>query len=288
MLHHARRTLVTPDGVKLSVRVLSHPEALASTPTLVLAHGWTLSSDSWLPVVHALVHDDVRIVLWDQRGHGRSPLGLRRRELRGASISDLGQDLHAVITSLVPPTSPIVLAGHSMGGMTVMSYAGQFPEELLARGRGVLLLATASHGLHMGRLPGEMTFMKVLSLGLPVPAGRVVTERSQRALLFGADPDPAHVRATRQQVAATPLPTLGAFYGALSRLDEQESLDTLAQLPVHVMVGDADRLTPPALSERLADGIPGASLTVLPGKGHMLTYEATDEVVRAVRALASA
>lgn len=288
MLHHARRTVVTPDGVRLSVRVLSHPDASATTPTVVLAHGWTLSSESWMPVVHALADEDVRIVLWDQRGHGRSPLGLRRRDIPTASIAALGQDLHAVIANLVPATSPLVLAGHSMGGMTVMAYAGQFPEELRARGRGALLLATASHGLHMGRTPGEMTFMKVLALGLPVAPGPVITEKSQRAFLFGTDADPAHVRATRDQVAATPLPTLGAFYGALCRLDEKESLAALADLRVRILVGDADRLTPPVHSENVADGIPGSLLRVLPGKGHMLTYEATDEVVRALRELIAA
>lgn len=286
-VHHARRTVVTPDGAKLNVRVLSNPGAEDSTPTLVLAHGWTLSSESWMPVVHALAHEDVRIVLWDQRGHGRSALGLSRREIPTASISELGRDLHAVIDGLVPPTSPVVLAGHSMGGMTVMSYAGQFPDEVDARVRGVLLVSTASHGLRMGRRPGEMTFMRVLARGLPVPAGPVITERSQRELLFGEEADPVHVRATRDQVAATRLTTLGAFYGALSRLDEQASLAALADVPVRVLVGDRDGLTPPVHSEDLASGIPGSVLTVLPGKGHMLTYEATDEVVAALRGLLS-
>lgn len=285
VLHHARRTVVAPDGTKLSVRVLSHPDAEDSTPTLVLAHGWTLSSESWMPVVHALGHDDLRIVVWDQRGHGRSALGLSRREIPMASISDLGRDLRAVIDGLVPPASPTVLAGHSMGGMTVMSYAGQFRDEVRSRVSGVLLVSTASHGLRMGRRPGEMSFMKVLALGLPVPAGPVITERSQRQFLFGEDADPAHVRATRDQVAATRLTTLGAFYGALSRLDEKASLAALGDLPVRILVGDRDGLTPPAHSESLANGIPGSVLTVLPGKGHMLTYEAIDEVVEALRSL---
>jgi pimeloyl-ACP methyl ester carboxylesterase len=291
MLHHEQRTVVTEDGTSLNVRVLTAGDTGPSTPTVVMAHGWTLSSESWLPVVRALAHDDVRIVLWDQRGHGASALGLRRNEIRTASVTRLGRDLHTVISAVVPAASPIVLAGHSMGGMTVLSYAGQFPLQLQERVRGVLLVATAAGGLRMGRRRGEKTFMKVLAHGLPVAAGPAITARSQRALLFGDDADPQHVRATRAQVGATPLPTMGTFYGALSRLDEERSLGRLQGLhglPVVILVGARDRLTPAILSERLASGIPGSRLTVLPGKGHMLTYEATDEVVAALRDLIAA
>jgi pimeloyl-ACP methyl ester carboxylesterase len=283
MLHHEQRTVVTDDGTSLNVHILTAEDAGPSTPTVVMAHGWTLSSESWLPVVRALASDDVRVVLWDQRGHGASALGLRRNEIRTASVTQLGRDLHTVISAVVPAESPIVLAGHSMGGMTVLSYAGQFPLQLQERVRGVLLVATAAGGLRMGRRRGEKTFMKVLAHGLPVTAGPVITARSQRALLFGDDADPRDVRATRDQVGATRLQTMGTFYGALSRLDEEHSLAALGGLPVVILVGARDRLTPAVLSERLASGIPGSRLTVLPAKGHMLTYEATDEVVAALR-----
>jgi pimeloyl-ACP methyl ester carboxylesterase len=288
MLRAEQRTVVTEDGTSLNVHLLTAEHTGPSTPTIVMAHGWTLSSESWLPVVRALADDDVRVVLWDQRGHGSSALGLRRNEIRTASVTQLGRDLHTVISAVVPAESPIVLAGHSMGGMTVLSYAGQFPLELQERVRGVLLVATAAGGLRMGRRRGEKTFMKVLAHGLPVAAGPVITTRSQRALLFGDDADPQDVRATRAQVGATRLPTMGTFYGALSRFDEEQSLAALHGLPVVVLVGARDRLTPAVLSERLAGGIPGSRLTVLPGKGHMLTYEATDEVVAALRELIAA
>lgn len=288
MLHDERRTVVTSEGTDLNVRVLSHEHAEPTTPTIVLAHGWTLSSESWLPVVHTLGHDPVRIVLWDQRGHGSSALGLRRNEIRNASVTQLGRDLHSVLRAVVPARAPVVLSGHSMGGMTVLSYAGQYPEEVRASVRGVLLVATAAGGLRMGRRRGEKTLMRVLAHGAPLAPGRAITATSQRALLFGDDADPAHVHATRAQVAATPLPTMGTFYGALSRLDEEGSLAALEGVPVHILVGAKDRLTPPSLSERLAGGIPGSRLTVLPGKGHMLTYEATDEVVAALRGLIAA
>jgi pimeloyl-ACP methyl ester carboxylesterase len=115
-----------------------------------------------------------------------------------------------------------------------------------------------------------------------VAAGRLVTTRSQRYLLFGPDADPEHVRLTRDQVAGTALPTLGRFYSALSEHDEAEALAQLEGVPTVVLVGDRDRLTPKRHAERLAELVPHAELRVLEGCGHMLGYEATDEVVSAL------
>lgn len=278
-------TLTTSDRTRLAVHVVEPEEADPTTPTLVLAHGWTLTHDSWRPVVEALEGERVRIVMWDQRGHGRSALGLRLWELRAAGVSHLGRDLHDVIDRVVPSTSPVVLAGHSMGGMTVLSYAGQYAAEVRARVRGALLLSTASHGLTVGHVPAERVLMTVFAHGLPLAPGRLVTARSQRDLLFGDDPDDAHVRATQAQVAGTKLPTWGTFYGAMTRLDEKRSLRALRDVPTKVIVGAKDRLTPPVLSRQIAQGLPGAELSVLPGKGHMLTYEATEVIADALRGL---
>ncbi|GAA6525236.1 alpha/beta hydrolase [Intrasporangium sp. DVR] len=283
-MRHESRRVVAPDGAVLAVYVHTPSTAGPQTPTLVLAHGWTLSHRSWSPVVEALADDPVRIVTWDQRGHGRSRLRLRRKEVDTVSIDHLGTDLAAVVDSVVPPSSPLVLAGHSMGGMTVMSYAAQFPTAVAARVRGVVLVSTAAHGIPLGRRVGEARLMRFLARGLPLRGGRAIPARSQRAFLFGESADPGHVRETVRQVGRTPLTTMGAFYGAISRLDVRAAFTALGQVPVTVLVGERDQLTPPSLSRRLAEDLPHASLTVVPGAGHMLTYEATDTVVAAIRA----
>ena len=281
----ARRVVTTRDGATLSVHVRTPPGADASTPTVVIGHGWTLTHRTWSPVVDALGELPVRVVAWDQRGHGESGLGLGRRAVDTLSISHLGRDLAAVIDDVVPAGSPLVLAGHSLGGMTVLSYAGQFPEVVRDRVGGVLLVSTASHGLTTGSRRLEAAAMAALAKGLPLRAGRLVTQGAQRRVAFGegaSEQDVAHARA---QVAATRLTTVGAFYGALSRLDESRSLEALAGVPVRILVGSRDRLTPPSLSRRIHDGIPGSDLTVLEGRGHMLTYEAAPEVADALRSL---
>ena len=283
---HSRRRVVTTDGAVLSVHSHVERHAAPDTPTVVLAHGWTLTHESWRPVLDALADEPVRVVTWDQRGHGKSGIGLHRREISSVSIEHLGRDLAAVVDAVVPAKSPLVLAGHSMGGMTVMAYAAQHdPDGFAARVRGVLLVATASHGLEMGRRFGEVGLMRLLAKGLPLPAGPAARGKAQRALLFGDDADPGHVDATLRQVSATRLTTLGAFYGALHDLDVRAGFPALANVPVSIVVGRKDRLTPTERARALWLALPHASFTELPAAGHMLTYEATDVLAAETRAL---
>ena len=285
MKEHSRRRVVTPDGAVLSVHCHVERHAAPEVPTVVMAHGWTLTHESWRPLVDALAHESVRVVLWDQRGHGRSALGLHRKEISTVSIEHLGRDVAAVLDAVVPPESPLVLAGHSMGGMAVMAYAAQHPERFADRVHGVLLAATASHGLDIGQRFGEVGLMRLLARGLPLPAGPVVRGRAPRVLLFGDDADPAHVAATLRQISATRLTTVGAFHGALNDLDVRAGFPALAQVPVSIVVGRKDRLTPTERARALWLALPHASFTELPTAGHMLTYEATDVLATETRGL---
>ena len=286
------RIVVSDDGARLcsgapcsgagvqAHGVQAHGEpAGAEETTLVLAHGWTLDHRSWDPVV-ARLHTayGIRIVTWDQRGHGGSTLAGGRRRGRRQSIEQLGHDLAAVIAATAP-TGPLLLGGHSMGGMTVMAYAGQRPDEVAARVRGVGLVSTSAGGLAHGVARPQKLVMAALGRGLPLRPGPFITARGQRDLLFGEHADPAVVELTRAQVAATPLPAFGGFHGALMRHDQVTALATLAEVPVRVIVGDRDQLTPVRHARALVEAMPHADLEVVPGAGHMLTYEATERVV---------
>ena len=275
-------TVAAPDGALLQVQEYAAgpaPEGAVAVrgtiPTVVLAHGWTLTRASWLPVVERLVAAGVRVVAYDQRGHGGSS-ALRGRP----TVRMLGDDLAAVL-DVVAPRGPVVLGGHSMGGMTVMAYAGQHSDEFRSRVAGTVLVATSAGDLQ-SRLSAVGGRLMALASRMPeIPAGRFVTTRGQRRLLFGADAEPSHVQLTRDMAASTSLPTMGRFFGALGEHDESEALSQLAGIPTVVLVGDRDRLTPPRHGRRLAELVPHAELRILPGRGHMLVYEATDEVVDA-------
>jgi pimeloyl-ACP methyl ester carboxylesterase len=243
-------------------------------PTVILAHGWTLNRTLWSRVIrgiHARV--PVRVVAYDQRGHGESSPGSGK-----ASVGQLGDDLATVIAETTG--GHFVLAGHSMGGMTVMAYAGRYPEDLLSRCAGVVLLGTAAADVKrpgwFGRV--EMGVMHVAKRGPRIPAGIFVTNPHQRYLNFGDDADPRDVRLVRNAIAATKIRDMGNYFTALEELDESASLAMLGQIPTTIMVGTKDRLTPVHYARALHEGISGSRLIEIPGKGHMLGFEATAEV----------
>jgi pimeloyl-ACP methyl ester carboxylesterase len=282
-------TVFADDGARLAAWVHEPPAAPTSALTVVLAHGWTLDHRSWsrvVPLVQAQV--PVRVVTYDQRGHGASTLRGRGRRPRVApSVRGLGDDLAAVVAA-VAPTGPLVLGGHSMGGMTVMAYAGTHADELRARVRGIALVSTSAGELRgLGRR-GEAPLMHTIARVPGVRAGRAITREGQRRLLFGTRAEPGDVAATRDMVAGTRLATIGRYYAALSRHDEAQALRVLAGVPTHVLVGELDRLTPVSHARRLAELMPHAQLEVLPGAGHMLGYEAPDVVARHLVALIEA
>jgi len=251
--------------------------------TVVLAHGWTLSHESWLPVVRRLrTEHGVRVVAYDQPGHGSSGA-----EGRTPTVHDLGGVLERVLTAVVP-TGPVVLAGHSMGGMTILAWAADHPDELPERVRGVVLVATSAKvGEERVRVPLEGPLMRASARAPRVAPRHLLSTRSQARLLYGRDATADAVAPGVDLIRRTSLPTLGRWFLALQQHDEREALAHLGSVPVRVLVGTADRLTPVTDARELANGIRGARLTVLPGLGHMLTYEAPDVVAGAVGQLLS-
>jgi pimeloyl-ACP methyl ester carboxylesterase len=278
------RTVHTEDGVPLHVEVFGAEQPRA---TVVLAHGYVQSSRLWAGQVRDLLaaRPDLRVVTYDHRGHGASGRTTRDR----ATIEQLGRDLARVLDD-VAPTGPVVLAGHSMGGMTLMALAEQRPELVGDRVVAAAFVATSS---------GEMD---AVTHGLPAPVARlvrkllpVVNERNVRAeaagrprrvggfdmrLVFGRDAAPEDVRTTREVHRACSAETVAAFLPTFSDHDRVRALDALAGVPALVVVGDADRLCPVQHSRVIAEALPLAELAVYPGVGHMVQLERRAEVSR--------
>src|SRR5688572_32476665 len=132
------RTVTTDDGVPLHVEVDGDGTAAV---TVLFSHGFTARLAEWQLQRDAL-RDRARLVFWDQRGHGRSGW----TPLSRATIDRTGRDLGQVLDATTP-TGPVVLAGHSMGGMSVMALARQRPDLFGSRVVGAFLLATSAGGL---------------------------------------------------------------------------------------------------------------------------------------------
>ncbi|MFE9996385.1 alpha/beta fold hydrolase [Streptomyces avermitilis] len=257
--------------------------------TVVFSHGYCLNQDSW-HFQRAALQGVVRMVHWDQRSHGRSGRGVAQvQDGSPVTIDQLGNDLKAVIDAAVPE-GPIVLVGHSMGGMTVMALADQYPELIRDRVVGVALVGTSS-----GRL-GEVNF------GLPVAGVNVVrrvlpqvlkalgqqaelVERGRRATadLFAGiikrysfasrDVDPAVERFAERMIEGTPIDVVAEFYPAFTDHDKTAALACFTELPVLVLAGVKDLVTPSEHSEAIADLLPDAELVLVPDAGHLVMLE---------------
>lgn len=257
--------------------------------TVVFSHGYCLSQDSW-HFQRAALRGVVRTVHWDQRSHGRSARGVAQiQDGVPLTIDQLGRDLKAVIDAAVPE-GPVVLVGHSMGGMTMMALAAQYPE--LIRDR---VVATAFVGTSSGRL-GEVNF------GLPVAGVNAVrrvlpgvlkalgqqaalVEKGRRATadLFagiikrysfaGRDVDPAIARFAERMIESTPIDVVAEFYPAFTDHDKTEALGCFTDMPVLVLAGVQDLVTPSEHSEAIADLLPEAELVLVPDAGHLVMLE---------------
>lgn len=276
-------TVAMADGAILTgTEYLPNDGVEPGSPTVVLAHGWTLTRESWHPVIEEL-HKvrRVRIVAYDQRGHGKSSMG----GVTEPSVRALGHDLDAVIRSMAP-SGPIVLGGHSMGGMTIMAYAGLHHGIFKERVRGIVLVSTAASVQGRKPIPLEAFVMATASRMPALGPGRVIVPtRVQGRMLFGEGARKEDVKHAVRQIQMTKMPIIGKYFTALQSHDEVEALAHFIDVPTHILVGTKDILTPPKWSRNLQDAIPGSTLEVFPGLGHMLTYEKTDAVANALVAM---
>lgn len=257
------------DGAELAVLVAGP----ADGPTVVLPHCWTGTRRFWAPVARRLVLGGHRVVLYDQRGHGQSTAG----EL-APSIDVLGHDLRAVMGAV--DAHGAVLAGHSMGGMTIQSYAALHEADFVERVAGVVLVATAAKVV--SRPVPAAVIDRLLADGRAewTRRGRIGRATVRRSV--GTRARRAHVEATLEAFAATPGAARAGFLSAMVAMDLREGLGDLA-VPATVMVGTHDRLTPLRLARHLAEAIPRAGLVVLPGAGHMLPLEEPDRIVDEIK-----
>jgi pimeloyl-ACP methyl ester carboxylesterase len=241
-------------------------ESTRGIPTIVLAHGITLSSRVWARQFRTLPDAGFRTIAFDGRGHGESTVGES-----GHSIENLASDLRTVLSAF--DVHDAILVGHSMGGMAVQALAVHHPEVIAERVRGILLLSTSTRAMTSDAHRTRRSLERMA--GVVPDVGAVMRQRNLGLLLarigFGDDADPRCVEATRQMLGACSRDTIRDAGRALLTLDFSEHLPEL-DVPTLVVVGSADVLTPPRDARQIADLVPGAELVELPRAGHMIMY----------------
>jgi len=285
-------------------------------PTIVFVHGFCVTLDSWTFQWADLMADlaeelaekraepdggdlppGTRLICYDQRAHGRSGPS----PAAACTIDTLAEDLYTVLAATAP-SGPIILVGHSMGGMTLLALAAARPELFADRVAGVALLSTsagdlarATFGLPALATAGLRRLLPGVSLGLRHTGGGLEAARARagdlawlatRKVGFGRTDVPATVVSfLERMIAATPLPVIAAFLPTLLDHDKLAAAGVLAGTPTLIMVGDADLMTPIQHSARLAEALPAAEFVVEEGAGHMIVLERPEAVTAALRTL---
>ncbi len=283
-------TVRAVDGTALHAEVFGPPDGYP----IVLTHGITCAVRAWVYQIAELA-GDYRVIAFDHRGHGRS--GVPR--CRGFSLKLLAADLNSVLEATLAPHERAVLAGHSMGGITIAAWSARYRHKVTRRADAVALINTATGDLvrevKLLSLPAILAPARVMagrSLintfgGLPIPNAALIASRSLVAMLaVGRGADPSAAALISELFAQTPPAGRGGCARMLVGALGSRHLD-LAGLTVPTLVigSQDDRLTPIRQSRRIARTAPNVvGLVELPG-GHCSMLEQHGAVNRELRAL---
>lgn len=286
--------LTTEDDLTLHVSV--HGPADAPL-TVLLAHCWTADEQDWHYQVRAVLGrygHGLRLITWDHRGHGQSDPAPEH----ACTIPHLARDLGRVV-DVFAPCGPLVLAGHSIGGMTMTAVPVERPD-LVPRIRGLLFVASSAGDLDRvtlglpeasapavrAQLP-RMLATRARMLGVSKRQSQPFVERRVvRHFLFGSPRRLRDLGLVVDQLTHCPPATMSGFAHDFLTHERAAGLAAYDDVPATVLVGTRDLLTPPTHARRLAGHIHGARLLEAPGAGHMLPLErhelVTEELCRLI------
>ncbi len=283
-------TARTEDGVTLHVEIDEPHSPRAGAPTVMLLHGFTMEARGWVFQRRALQDAGYRVVVYDHRGHGSSGTGAPEH----TTIEQLGRDLRRVIEQVVPD-GPVVLVGHSMGGMTIMAFGETSPDLIGTKVIGACFMATSAggdgqlvslgYGAFAGRLIGRYGPGALAGLGRQEPVlrslrrfGRRMENAYLRKLLFSSNVSERLVTFTGDISFESPLGTIGEFIDSFRTHDRRAALTRWGAVPTLVITAGDDRLTPPDHGKLIAASIPGSEHILVSSSGHVVMLEHADFV----------
>ena len=244
---------LTVNGVSLAV------EVRGEGPPILFVHGYPLDRTLWQHQLGALT--GFRRIAPDLRG-----LGLSDAPDLGYSMATYADDLAALLDAL--HADRVVICGLSMGGYIALEFARRYRSRL----RGLILMSTRAEADSAEvRKAREAAMQVARERGASAIATQMVTK------LFApgaAESMPQTVERVRQMMEAAPVKGITGALGAMrDRPDSTPTLTELEGLPCLVVVGEQDQVIPPAVGRAMAGAIPGATLSVIPGSGHLPPVE---------------
>ncbi|GLW31327.1 alpha/beta fold hydrolase [Actinoplanes regularis] len=285
-------TVTAADGTDLHVEIVRPAKGRSGgKPTIVFVHGFALDMGTFYFQRQALAkRGEHRLVFYDQPGHGRSG----KLQSGTYDIAALGRSLAAVLDATVPE-GHIILVGHSMGGMTIMAFAEQYPEWFGNRVTGVVLMSTSAGLFDKATLGLSNVVARVSAPFFPLwdRAAKLGGGTIDRARVASSDlawlltrrygfgetrPSPTLVTFVESMNSKTSVETLTKYLNTLYRHSRRPALSALRGVPVLVVVGTRDYLTPVVHSEEIIEQLPEAELLKIENSGHVVMLEKADEV----------
>jgi pimeloyl-ACP methyl ester carboxylesterase len=283
-------TVTAADGTDLHVEIVE-PREDAGLPPVLFVHGFCLDMGTFYFQRTTLAErGDRRLIFYDQPGHGRSG----RLESGEYDLAALGESLRAVIEATVPQ-GPVVLVGHSMGGMTIMAFAEKYPTWFGDRVQGVVLMATSGGLVEKTKIGIPALVAKASAPLLPMVNGAArlsggTIDKARAAsgdlawLLtrrygFGEpNPSPRLVSFVEAMNSKTSAETVAKYLRTLYTHARYPALAALRETPTLVLVGTKDYITPLTHSEEILKHLPDAEFAKIENSGHVVMLEHADEV----------
>jgi len=273
------------------------PEGAAGT--IVFTHGWCVTEAIWHFQKRDLGSGPHRLLTWDLPGHGHStPIA------RGRLSIDIAVDSLARVVDAIPSDEPLVLVGHSLGGILTIGYLLRHSETARRRVRGAVLAATPLvHFAHSaaGRWPGASLQARVLGQAMQLAvensavdryfareAGSPSTRGASYRLIragFGDRPDPAYVRFVRDLAASVSPSVRADTFRAMTGFDLRPRLGDVEQ-PVLIAVGGRDHLVSADEVLELGPLFPDVRIEEFRRSGHALFLEEHERFTGLVREFA--
>jgi pimeloyl-ACP methyl ester carboxylesterase len=231
---------------------------------LIMGLGW--ASDLWHRTRPVLA-TSYRTIAFDNRGVGRSdvPPG-------PYSIPLMASDAAAVLDASGAASAH--LYGVSMGGMIAQEFALQYP----VRVRSLILGCTAAGGPTAVRAEPEV-LQALMNRGV----NPMETAKTMEPFIYDPSTPPDRI-AEDMEIRVKWYPSAEGYFAQLQGIRDWEAYSRLSQIlaPTMLVHGESDKLIPPVNSRLIAERIPSAKVTIIPGASHIFS---TDQPIAANEAV---
>jgi 3-oxoadipate enol-lactonase len=242
---------------------------------LVLVHGFPLDGRIWESQLEAL-SSSCRVIAPDLRGFGKSgPTG-------PFTLETVADDLHQLLAKL--DALPCVLGGLSMGGYIALAFAHKYPQAL----KGLILIDTKSDADSPEQKDGRMKMAELARSKGPAAVADQMMPKLLAATVSadgpaGAGGRPELIKRVRQIMESCPSETIAIAALAMKDRADHRALLAKLNMPVLVIVGDQDILTPPSIAQSMVHSLPQGAMSLIHGAGHLTSMEQPEQVNRAIR-----